>query len=95
MGRRKLNKVRIETTISMAVKEEVEKRLTIKYHGKPQYGAISTLVEVLLRKWIDDEVKVDPLRPESLTLNDLFEENEDGQVSTVRATPEGPEEAPR
>lgn len=80
MGRRKLNKARCEVQIDRRILAAVESRLTMKYSGRPQYGSISALVELLFRKWLEEEVLVDPLRPVSMTLNDILEENPNGEI---------------
>lgn len=86
MGRKKLKKERLEVKLEATLLQEVRRRVTLKYNDKPQSGALSTLVEILLRKWIEGEALVDPMRPISLSLNDLIEsgeaaeENSDGKV---------------
>lgn len=93
MGRKKLNKERLEVKVDQDLLTAVRVQVTLKYNDKPQHGAISVLVEILLRKWLEAEVSVDPMRPVSVSLNDLIEENSDGQVSTGSATSDGPAQA--
>lgn len=89
MGRKKLNKERLEVKVDQELLTQVRAQVTLKYNDKPQHGAISVLVEILLRKWLEEEVLVDPMRPVSVSLNDLIEEYAHGQVLTDRAASDG------
>jgi hypothetical protein len=74
MGRRKMNHERLEVKVPTLLFQQVQQRLTLRYNGKPQFGAMSRLVETLLKKWIEGEVAIDPLHPVSLSLDNLIEE---------------------
>jgi len=91
MGRKKLNKQRLEVKIEAPLLQEVKRRVTMKYNDRPQSGALSSLVEVLLRKWVETEVQVDPMRPVNVNLDNFIEEYDDGKVSSDSPDSNGPQ----
>ena len=93
MPRPKTDHADLKVRVPLPLLQDVQKRLTLRYNEKPQFGAMSRLVEVLLRKWLGDEVAVDPMKPVSLSLDNLMpampEENSN-EVPTNSSMPDGP-----
>ena len=97
MPRPKTDHTDLKIRIPLPLLQEVQAKLTLRYNQKPQFGAMSRLVEVLLRKWTAGDVSVDPLKPVSLSLENLIaappQENKDEVPTNSPVSDGSPQDA--